>query len=107
MSMADAYSIIIDSMASHKVVIFKNGSNDGVEVPMAMSSVTRKLEGSEETSYAGYEVVFTKKSLDSVNFGVPRKGDVIESDLIGDNMISFVKPEIVLGSVVGYRVRLS
>ena len=76
-------------------------------VKMASSNYFRNLAGLEETVVEGREYVVSKRELDSQSFPTPRRGDVIVDTIMGDNSIDEVREMIILGKLVGYRIRTS
>lgn len=102
----NAYNLIIHFRGRVVTLRKKDGSIEE-SIKIAESNYFRNLRTFEESSYEGFEFVITKTSLDAISFGTPKKGDRIVDDLGGTNTISYVKPDIVFGEILGFRVRTS
>lgn len=76
-----------------------------VTVKMAPSNYFRNLSGPEEVVIGGREFVVSKEALDGQSYGTPRRGDLIIDSDMGPNAIVEVREMIVLGKLVGYRMR--
>ena len=78
-----------------------------VQVLMANSNYFRNLAGPEETVIEGKEFVVSKQALDEVSYPTPKRGDTIFDIDLGEEIVSEVKPLIILGELAGYRIRTS
>lgn len=76
-------------------------------VNMASSNYFRNLAGLEETAIEGREYVVSKRELDDNSFPTPRRGDLIVDPVMGENSVDEVREMIILGNLVGYRLRTS
>lgn len=76
-----------------------------VNVKAAPANYFRNLAGPEETVAIGREFVISKKDLDEVSFPAPKRGvKLIDADF-GYSTITDVREMVILGVIVGYRVR--
>jgi len=76
-----------------------------VTIKAAPSNYFRNLSGPEETVMTGREFVISKKDLDAVSFPTPKRGHKIIDGDFGVSTIISVKEMVILGNIVGYRVR--
>jgi hypothetical protein len=76
-----------------------------VTVKAAPSNYFRNLAGPEETTSTGREFVISKKALDEVSFPAPTRGVKLIDAEWGYCTITAVREMVILGKIVGYRVR--
>ena len=83
---------------------FERGATTAT-VKAAPSNYFRNLAGIEEAIIEGKEFVVSKKELDAQSFPTPRRGDVIVDTILGTNSVVEVREMVVMGQLVGYRLR--
>ena len=69
------------------------------------SNYSRKMELPEEISTKGREYIITLENLAKTSYSVPKKGYKLNDSVLGYATIIEVNEMIILGQVVGYRVR--
>lgn len=85
---------------------YQVSSNTEITIPVAPSNYFRNHALLEETISEGREYVISKITFDSTAFtGQPVRGDRIISSDLGNFTIREVREMLVLGTIVGYRVR--
>ena len=80
-------------------------SSTTAEVMVAKSNYFRNFSGPEEITFKGREYVVSKKMLDAAGFPIPKRGHKISHPDLGNGTISESDPMIVMGQVLGYRIR--
>lgn len=103
MSLADAFGLIIKLQSEVCQVRAADGTAYA-DVIIAKANMNRKLQGIEDSTFDGYEFVFTKTEADRVGWTEIRVGDRITTPTMGRNSITKIIPQIVLGNLIGYRV---
>lgn len=106
MSLENAFNLVI-SMQGHECTITNVDKSSTATIKMAKSNMDRKLEFLEDSDYKGHEFVVAKKDLDAALYPTPKRGDKIVSTIIGTQYVSLVLEQIVMGVVIGYRLRCS
>lgn len=104
MSLADAFSLIIN-LQSEVCQVRDYDGTVYADVKIAKANLDRKLQGIEDSTFDGYEFVVTKKEADRVGWTDLRLGARITTPTMGTNSITKITPQIVLGTLVGYRLR--
>lgn len=95
------------SIQSQTMKIHNLDTNVKHDIKVAPSNYARNLAGPEEIAIEGKEFVVSKTSLDAANYGTLKRGHkIIDSDL-GINTISEIREMVIMGVVVGYRLRTS
>ena len=106
MSLSDAFNFVIAfqyrDMQIHDLDI------DVIEpLKVAPSNYYRNLSGVAEMQIEGQEFVISVKQINELSFEAPKRGQVLLDPILGDNTISEVRPMMVMGNLIGYRVRTS
>ena len=107
MSILKAGFKFIIQQAGFEVTLISNLNGSSYTVRMAKANRDRKLDALEETTYQGNEFVVTVDDLEAVSYPLPpRRGDQIENADFGTNSVTEVVPQVTLGEVIGYRLRV-
>ena len=104
MSLTQTFAFIIKQQGEVCQVLTYNGTAHA-DIVIAKSNINAKLTGIEDSTFEGREFVFTKESADNAGWTQIRVGDRITTPTMGMNSITEVIPQIVFGSLIGYRVR--
>jgi len=75
------------------------------QVTAASSNYFRNMNGPEEMVVEGKEFVFSVRELESVSAPTLKRGVRITDAGMGEETITYVKPMITMGKIIGYRVR--
>lgn len=103
MSLADGFNMILSLAKIDAQLINRAGT--AVSLSVAKSNVDAKRIGIEENTFEGKEFIVSIRELERVAFGIPKRGDRIITTEFGSDSIDRVIPQIVLGAIVGYRLR--
>ena len=78
-----------------------------LESQIIEDELVKGFDALEETTYQGNEFVVTVDDLEAVSYPLPpRRGDQIENADFGTNSVTEVVPQVTLGEVIGYRLRV-
>ena len=102
MNLKNAYNYII-SLSGRSMTLYNKDESKNISLKVARSNYFRNFQGFEETVYEGYEYVISIDSLSE--FGTPERGDYFVDEALGNLTIDTIKPDIILGEIVGYRIR--
>lgn len=104
MSLESAFNFII-SVQGHECSINKSDGSLSVSLKMCKTNRFRQMNFIEDSVHDGNEMLVSERDLSNLSFGVPKRGDYISSTLLGEMSISAVEEQIVMGKVIGYRLR--
>ncbi len=76
-----------------------------VEVTAAPANMFRNFSGTEEMVIEGREFILSKAQLDERSAPTLQRGVRINDPEFGSETITYVKEMVVLGKILGYRVR--
>jgi len=76
-----------------------------VNITAAPANYFRNLAGPEESISIGREFVISKRDLDAVSFGAPKRGHKLIDADFGYLTITEIREMVILGEIAGYRVR--
>lgn len=104
-NLSNAFRLIL-SMQSESATLTRRGEIAAVTIRISPSNYFRNLIAVEEIASIGNEFVIDISFLIGNDFedGL-RRGDIINSSKYGSMAIEEVRPMIVMGGLVGYRVR--
>lgn len=104
MFLKNAFKFIIEQQG-RVVTISRKGTTASVK--MAASNYFRNFSAPEEMAIEGKEFVVYYDDLVAESFPLPlRRGDIIKDPGVwGNNTISEVREMIILGKLIGYRLR--
>ena len=103
-NLGDAFNMVI-AMQGRDVVVEDLDLATSATVRAATSNYFRNMSGIEESVIEGKEFVFSVKDLTAASAPTLKRGVRIVDAERGEETITYVKPLIVMGSLVGYRVR--
>lgn len=95
------------NLQSRDVVLHDMENDIEYNVKLANSNYFRNLAGPEETVIEGREFVISKDILDQVSAPIPKRGFKIVDPDFGASTITEIRDMIILGKLVGFRVRTS
>lgn len=98
------FNMALDIQAK-EITYHQISSDTSVTMKASTSNYYRNLQMLEEMVSKGREFIISKKIFEANFTGIPVRGDRIISSDIGNMSIIEVREMIVLGAVVGYRVR--
>lgn len=78
-----------------------------VDILVCPTSYSRDLASFSETTISGKEFIISKFSIQDTDYLPLKKGDRVTDSEMGTFILSRVTEMIVMGAVVGYRVRTS
>lgn len=93
------------SLQARTVTLDDLETNTQISISAAPSNYFRHMAGPEETFAIGREFVVSKKNLSGTSLPLPKRGMRIIDSELGNNTIIEVREMIILGTVVGYRLR--
>lgn len=105
MSLNTAFDYIISLQG--RVVQLERYPAPPISLTMAPSNYFRNLSALEETVIEGKEFVVSKREIEDKSASTPKRGDVIIDGELGESTISEVREMVLMGNVVGYRLRTS
>lgn len=85
----------------------RRGEIADTAIRIAPSNYFRHFDTLEEIPITGNEFVLDKEQLTGTGFEStgPKRGDVLVSAIYGTLMLEEIKPLIIFGNLVGYRIR--
>jgi len=104
MSLEDAFNSVWNLQA-RPVTLLNIDTNTSYSVKAASSNYFRNMAGPEEMVYEGKEFVLSKRNLDLNSAPVPFRNMRLTDATFGTENITEVREMILLGAVIGYRVR--
>jgi hypothetical protein len=100
-----AFNLIL-SLHKRPVTLSRPGGVT-VNINMSPSNYKRNLEVVNEVTTKGREYVVSKKTLDGVSFGVPKRGDIVSDGAVYEGVIyEVMELQNFGGAIMGYRIRL-
>ena len=100
--LSDAFKTII-SLQGHSCNYIQPSTSTTISgIIMAKANIDRMRTAIDNITEEGTEFVVTKESLGAVE---PRRGDAIQSSIMGEYSVKMVIPQIALGELIGYRLR--
>lgn len=104
MSLSDAFNYVI-KFQKRVMEIHDIDSDTKVNLEVAPSNYFRDLAGVAEMQIQGQEFVVTAVDIFNLPFEAPKRGQVLIDSILGENTISEVRPMLINGNLVGYRIR--
>ena len=106
-NLKNAFQTIINLQGRDMTFLRKGGTS--VTIKAASSNYFRNFAAPEEMVIEGKEFVVSLADLEKQLFPIPvRRGDQIrDPGVFGSNTISEVKEMVVMGELIGYRLRTS
>jgi len=103
-SFTAAFHTII-ALQGRDTLIERDAGATTATIKVANSSYFRNFGGIEETTIEGKEFVVSQRELTDKGFPKPQRGDLLVDTIMGNNSITEVVELIILGRLVGYRLR--
>jgi len=94
------------ALQSKEMTFYQVSTDAEVTMEMAPGNYFRNQTILEESVSKGREFVISKKVFDATTLtGAPERGDRVISSDLGNFSIKEVREMVVMGTIVGYRVR--
>lgn len=104
-NLKEAFKTILN-MQKVPATIERNGEIAVANIFIAPSNYFRDFNSVEEVPIRGNEFVIDKDDIDATGtYTAPERGDFIASTLYGETSIDEVRPMVIMGTLVGWRVR--
>lgn len=104
MSLDNAFNYVWNLQA-RPCVLHNLDTDETYNIKAAPSNYFRNMAGPEEIEYEGREFVLSKANLDLNSAPIPTRNLRITDATFGTENIKEVREMILLGSIIGYRVR--
>jgi len=94
-------------MQEISAVLSRRGEIADTNIKVAPSNYFRDFDTLEEIPISGNEFVIDKDRLAGTNFEAdgPKRGDTLVTDAHGVTTVDEIRPMLILGTLVGYRIR--
>lgn len=92
---------------NNRVGQYQRGDAEAQDFNYAISNYSRNMAVVEDMVTDGREFVFSKQEFDKLDLEYPKRQDVIIDPDMGVLTISEVIEMVILGNLVGFRVRTS
>lgn len=99
-----AFNLLVATQ-SRDMVYHQISTDTEITIKAAISNYFRNFDIVEETVSSGREYVISKQTFDDNFTGAPVRGDRLIAADTGNFTVREVREMIVLGNIVGYRVR--
>jgi hypothetical protein len=86
---------------------YQRDEADPISFTYAISNYSRNLSVTEDMVADGREFVFSKEEFNKLSLTYPKRGDVIIDPDMGALTISEIIEMVIMGELVGFRVRTS
>ena len=104
LNLKTAFETIL-ALQSRSVSIVDMDTPTTKTIKVAPANYFRNFAGFEEAVSAGREFVIAKSQLDAVSLAKPKRGWRIIDSAMGNCTITEIRDMVILGEIVGYRVR--
>lgn len=104
-NIADAFNLML-KMKARPMTIERPGVVAAQNIKIATSNYFRNMAAQEEVIIEGREFIVSKRDLDAIAFGRPKRGDVIYDIDLDANIVKEAREMIGFGGeIIGYRLR--